>query len=103
MARIKSLAPEAARTASPNDIRQLVSELSRGIVLVITGAGLSTDSGLCDNCRPGREMRRTPVHAQDFANNPISRQNYWSISFEGYKVLGDAAPNRAHYALDNLY
>ena len=48
VASFKSLAPEAARRASPNEIRRLVSELSRGNVLVITGAGLSTESGLCE-------------------------------------------------------
>ena len=103
VARIKSLAPEAARRASPNEIRRLVSELSRGNVLVITGAGLSTESGLRDYRSPGREMRRRPMHAQDFANNPISRQKYWARSFAGYEVLGDAAPNRAHYALADLH
>ncbi len=101
--RLKSLAPEAARRASPNEIRQLVSELSRGNVLIITGAGLSTESGLRDYRSPGREMRRTPMHAQDFANNASSRRKYWARSFAGYEVMGDAAPNRAHYALAELH
>ena len=71
--------------------------------MVITGAGFSTESGLCDYRSPGREMRRTPMHARDFANNSISRQNYWTRSFAGYKVLGNAAPNRGHYTLADLY
>ena len=102
-ARIKSLASEAARKESPNEIRRLVSELSYGNVLVVTGAELSTESGLCDYRSPRIEMRRTPMHEQDFANNPISGQKYWARSFAGYKVSGHAAPNRAHYAQADLY
>ena len=101
--RIKSLAPETARRASPTEIRRLFSEISRGNVLMITGAELSTKSGLWDYRRPGREMRRTPMHAQDFANNPISRKKYWAHSFAGYKVFAGAVPNLAHYAQDDLY
>ena len=68
--RIKLVAPEAARRASPNEILWLFSELSSGNVLVITGTGLPTESRIHDDRIPEREMRRIPMHAQDFTSNP---------------------------------
>ena len=77
--------------------------LERENLLVITGAGVSTGSGIGDyRDRDGQWKRPRPVSHQDFINSYYWRQRYWARSQLGYPSFLQAAPNRAHRALARL-
>ena len=76
---------------------------SRKCLLVITGAGCSTGSGIGDyRDERGDWKKLPPIQYQDFLNFDISRKRYWSRSQVGYPSFRDATPNRAHLALSAL-
>ena len=77
--------------------------LDRGDLFVITGAGVSTGSGIGDyRDRDGRWKRPRPVSHQDFIRSHYWRQRYWGRSQLGYPSFLKAVPNRAHMALVRL-
>ncbi|MBL6708404.1 MAG: NAD-dependent protein deacetylase [Pseudomonadales bacterium] len=77
--------------------------LTRNNMLVITGAGISTASGIGDyRNQAGQWKRPKPVTHQDFMGHLSWRQRYWARSQLGYPSFLQAAPNRAHRALTRL-
>ena len=70
-------------------------------LLVITGAGLSTASGIPDYRGPGA-LPRQPMTYQEFIGSPERRAHYWSRNQIGWRNLADAAPNAAHLSLARL-
>lgn len=66
--------------------------------LVLTGAGVSTDSGIPDYRGPGSPVR-TPMTYQEFVRTPESRQRYWARAHVGWSRMRRAAPNATHRAL----
>jgi NAD-dependent deacetylase len=72
-------------------------------VVVLTGAGLSTASGIPDFRSPGgRWSTYTPVTIQEFVTSEADRERYWRYKGETWGVVSAARPNPAHEALAAL-
>ncbi|KQO65259.1 NAD-dependent deacetylase [Curtobacterium sp. Leaf261] len=79
----------------------LVDLLRGKRVAVLSGAGLSTDSGIPDY-RGAGSVPRTPMTFQEFRSDPAKRQRYWAGSHLGWRTFSAAAPNAGHRALATL-
>ncbi len=83
---------------------QLKGALARAKrVLVFTGAGISTGSGIPDFRGPqGVWKRRQPVYFEEFLASEIKRNEHWEYKLEGWDEFRLAEPNAAHRALVKL-
>ncbi|MEI7529064.1 MAG: Sir2 family NAD-dependent protein deacetylase [Elusimicrobiota bacterium] len=81
--------------------RELIRRASK--ILVFTGAGISTGSGIPDFRGPGGLWtRREPVLYGDFIKSTRAKQDYWRYKAETFPAFRAAAPNAAHRALVEL-
>ncbi len=90
-------------TSQARDIHPLVEMLASAPgTLVLTGAGLSTDSGIPDYRGPDGTRRVTPMQHGEFVGSSVARQRYWARSFVGWSRFGAALPNDGHRAVAAL-
>jgi len=84
-----------ARTA---EVLELLAERP---LVVLTGAGCSTDSGIPDYRGPGSPARQ-PMTYQEFVSGPQAQQRYWGRSHLGWGRMRGAEPNAGHHALARI-
>ncbi|WP_028659311.1 Sir2 family NAD-dependent protein deacetylase [Nocardioides insulae] len=86
-------------TSSPYD--DALALLRDRPLVVLTGAGLSTDSGIPDYRGPD-SPQRTPMTYQEFVSGPVPRRRYWARSHLGWGLMHRAEPNAGHLALATI-
>lgn len=97
---IKSTAWTPAPRTEPDADRleraRLLAEMMRGRrTVVLTGAGISTPSGIPDYRGPD-SPGRTPMTYHQFVEDPDFRRHYWARNHLGWRFMEAACPNRAH-------
>lgn len=102
--RIPSLKPGSSDQAPSGTLSQLIDFLDgQTNLLVLTGAGLSTTSGIpAYRDASGVWLRRTPIFYQDFLRSSMARRRYWARSYFGWPHIAKATPNLGHFGLTQL-
>lgn len=83
------------------DVDRLACLLRGRSWTVLTGAGMSTDSGIPDYRGP-TSVRATPMQYAEFVGSQLAQQRYWARSYLGWRRIGQAQPNPGHRALVEL-
>lgn len=90
-----------AATAPLGSVAEAAEILADKRIAVLTGAGLSTDSGIPDYRGPHASVRQ-PMTIATFRSGPAARRRYWARSHVGWLGIQSARPNDGHRALARL-
>jgi NAD-dependent SIR2 family protein deacetylase len=86
-----------------SSVFELTELVGAGEVMVLSGAGLSTESGIPDYRGPsGALHRHTPMTYQTFMGDSVARRRYWARSYLGWGRIATARPNAGHRAVARL-
>ncbi|WP_369142214.1 NAD-dependent protein deacetylase [Streptomyces sp. R44] len=92
--------PDEDLPPGTTDLGPVAEALGAGGVLVLSGAGISTESGIPDYRGEGGSLsRHTPMTYQDFTGSAQARRRYWARSHLGWRTFGRARPNAGHRAV----
>src|SRR5512142_322121 len=84
-----------------HDLARFIDDSKR--LVVLTGAGCSTDSRIPDYRSPGGAWtRHKPIYFSSFVRSAEVRRFYWARSYRGWPRFASARPNRAHVAIADL-
>jgi NAD-dependent deacetylase len=86
---------------SRSELARMIEDARR--VVVFTGAGISTESGIPDFRSPGGVWSRMkPIYFQEFVSDPAKRREAWERAFSGRAGWTGRQPNAGHYAVARL-
>jgi NAD-dependent SIR2 family protein deacetylase len=92
--------PGAEPATSLDEVIEAVAERD---VVVLSGAGLSTESGIPDyRGATGSLRRHTPMTYDEFVSSVEGRRRYWARSHVGWRTIARADPNVGHHAVAAL-
>ncbi|XP_055545131.1 NAD-dependent protein deacylase Sirt4 [Wyeomyia smithii] len=97
----------AHEPALESDLRRLEKFLeNKPNTLVLTGAGISTESGIPDYRSEGvglyARSNHKPIQHGDFIKSEAVRKRYWARNYVGWPRFSSVAPNTTHYTLARL-
>jgi NAD-dependent SIR2 family protein deacetylase len=93
--------PAAVAQEHLQEMESVRALLSGKRLALLTGAGLSTDSGIPDYRGPDA-VPRSPMTYQEFVRDAANRQRYWARNHIGWSHLRHADPNQGHHAVAEL-
>jgi len=94
---------QAAEPGGDLQLEEVVGVLAGRRVVVLSGAGMSTESGIPDYRGPdGPRRKAPPIQYRDFILSAATRTRYWARSAIGWPHFSRARPNAAHTAVARL-
>jgi NAD+-dependent protein deacetylase sirtuin 4 len=101
----EAAAADAAPTSAPRSdgIDALARLLTAGRIVVLSGAGVSTESGIPDYRGPSSRARPPrPIKYHEFVGSAEARARYWARSAVGWPRISASLPNKGHSAIARL-